>query len=298
MKKYILYLFMALASSAFLISCEKEELDSTSVIKDSQKEANEFDHWISKYYVEPYNIDLKYRMEDIESDMNYYLVPADYRQSVRIAKLMKFLCFEAYDEITGSKKFIWDNFPKLIHLVGSASYRNNGTMVLGTAEGGLKITMYYINALQLTPSFLNTYYFKTMHHEFTHILNQNKPYSTDFNMISGTNYVNDSWNSKYPDDATGNANCLKDGFISPYASSESAEDFAELLSIYVTSSPTEWNEKLTTAGTTGKGAIQQKFDIVYNYMLNSWNIDLDKLRSVVQRRQGEISTLNLDNLEN
>jgi substrate import-associated zinc metallohydrolase lipoprotein len=171
-------------------------------------------------------------------------------------------------------------------------------MILGTAEGGLKITMYYINALMLDPIFLNTYYFKTMHHEFTHILNQTKPYSTDFNMISGTDYVNDSWNSKYPDNPTGNANCLKDGFISPYASSEHREDFAELLSIYVTSTAAQWEQKLTTAGTTGRGKIQQKFDIVYNYMQNSWNIDLNELRAIAQRRQGEISTLDLDNLEN
>jgi substrate import-associated zinc metallohydrolase lipoprotein len=171
-------------------------------------------------------------------------------------------------------------------------------MELGTAEGGLKITLTYVNALQLDLTFLNTYYIKTMHHEFTHILNQTKPYSTDFDMISGPDYVNDSWNSKYPDNPTGNANCLMDGFISPYASSESREDFAELLSIYVTSSQTEWEQKLATAGSTGSGAIQQKFEIVYNYMRNSWDIDLDELRSIVQRRQGEISTLDFDNLEN
>jgi substrate import-associated zinc metallohydrolase lipoprotein len=283
---------MALVLSISFISCEQDELDPTSVIKDSQREENKFDIWIAKYYMAPYNIDLKYRMEDIESDMNYYLVPADYNQSIRLAKLMKFLCLEAYDEVTGSKRFIHDNYPKLIHLVGSAAYRNNGTMVLGTAEGGLKITIYYVNALQLNLTFLNTYYFKTMHHEFTHILNQTKPYTTDFDMISGIDYVNDSWNSAYNE-----TTCLQAGFISPYASSESREDFAELLSIYVTSTQAEWQQKLTTAGAAGREPIQQKFEIVYNYMRDLWDIDLDELRSVVQRRQGEISTLDLDNLE-
>lgn len=291
-KKILYYAFVALISSLCFSSCSNEELDSTSKIVDSQKEENEFDRWVLTNYVVPYNIDLKYRMESIESDLNYQLVPADYNQSVRLAKLMKYLCLEAYDEVTGSRNFIRSYYPKMIHLVGSAAYRNNGTMLLGTAEGGLKITMYYVNALILNIDFLNHYYIKTMHHEFAHILNQTKPYSTDFDQISGTEYVNDSWNTAYPNDA----DALKEGFISPYAASESREDFVELLSIYVTSTAEVWNQMLVTADTSGAAIINQKFEIVYNYMLNSWNIDLNKLRSVIQERQKNLSTLNLETL--
>ena len=46
----------------------------------------------------------------------------------------------------------------------------------------------------------------------------------------------------------------------------------------------------------GASIISAKFDIVYNYMLNSWNIDLNELRDVIQRRQGEIDTLDLETL--
>lgn len=258
MKRKILYYACTVwILSLCFLSCSDEELDSTSKIVDSQKEENEFDRWILNNYVLPYNIDFKYRMEDIESDMNYQLVPADYNQSVRMAKLMKYLCLEAYDVITGSKNFIRSYYPKMVHLVGSAAYRNNGTMILGTAEGGLKITMYYVNALKLDIGFLNEYYFKTMHHEFGHILNQKKPYSTDFDLISGPKYVNDSWNTAYTSDAA----AQKAGFISPYAASESKEDFVELMSIYVTSSADEWNKKITDAGTTGAPLINQKFEI-------------------------------------
>jgi substrate import-associated zinc metallohydrolase lipoprotein len=293
MKRKILYYTCTVWILSFcFLSCSNEELDSTSKIVDSQKEENEFDRWILNNYVLPYNIDFKYRMEDIESDMNYQLVPADYNQSVRMAKLMKYLCLEAYDVITGSKDFIRSYYPKMVHLVGSAAYRNNGTMILGTAEGGLKITMYYVNELKLDIGFLNHYYFKTMHHEFGHILNQKKPYSTDFDLISGSKYVNDSWNTAYTSDAA----AQKDGFISPYAASESKEDFVELFSIYVTSTAAEWNQKLTAAGTGGASLINQKFEIVYNYMLNSWDIDLNELRAVIQERQNNLSTLDLNTL--
>lgn len=290
MIKYIKYLSVLLAA-VLLVSCGEEKLDPTSQILDSSVEQNEFDEWLYDNYVLPYNIEFLYRMVYKESDMNYYLVPAEYDKSVQIAKLMIHLCLEAYDEVTGSRDFIRTYFPKMIHIIGSAAYRNNGTMVLGTAEGGLKITLYMINNLQLDPDYLNEYYFHTMHHEFAHILHQTKPYSSDFNMISGSQYVNDSWNSTFSDEEA-----LQNGFITPYASSEPNEDFVELLSTYITNTPKFWSDMLATAGKTGSGIIQQKFDIVYNYMKNTWGIDLDELRDIILQRQSEIGQLNLDTL--
>ena len=290
MKKYIRYIAAALFVTA-LVSCSEKPLDDESQIFDSTVKQNEFDKWLVKNYVEPYNIDFKYRIEIKESDRNYWLVPAEYSKSIKMAKLMLYLCLEPYNEITGSMEFIRNYYPKMIHLIGSAAYRNNNTMVLGTAEGGLKITMYYVNELRIDPDWLNTYYFKTMHHEFAHILNQTKPFSTDFNMISGSDYVTDAWSSRYTSDSA----AQKDGFISAYASSEANEDFVELLSIYVTNPASYWENMLANAG-AGASIINAKFDIVYNYMLNSWDIDLNELRDIIQERQGKLDELDLDNL--
>ena len=291
MIKYIKYLSVMLAAF-LLVSCGEEKLDPNSQILDSNVEMNEFDEWLVDNYVTPYNIEFIYRMEYIESDMNYYLVPAQYEKSVQIAKLMIHLCLQAYDEVTGDKEFIRTYFPKMIHIIGSAAYRNNGTMVLGTAEGGLKITLYMINSLQLDPDYLNEYYFHTMHHEFAHILHQTKPYSSDFEMISGTEYVKDTWNDAFKSDA----DAQQHGFITPYAASEANEDFVELLSTYITNTPKFWSDMLNTAGKDGAAIIEQKFDIVYNYMKNTWGIDLNDLRDVILKRQGEIDQLDLDNL--
>lgn len=291
MIKYIKYLSVMLAAF-LLVSCGEEKLDPNSQILDSNVEMNEFDEWLLDNYVTPYNIEFIYRMEYIESDMNYYLVPAQYEKSVQIAKLMIHLCLQAYDEVTGDKEFIRTYFPKMIHIIGSAAYRNNGTMVLGTAEGGLKITLYMINSLQLDPDYLNQYYFHTMHHEFAHILHQTKPYSSDFEMISGTDYVKDTWNDAFKNDA----DAQQHGFITPYAASEANEDFVELLSTYITNTPKFWSDMLKTAGKDGAAIIEQKFDIVYNYMKNTWGIDLNDLRDVILKRQGEIDQLDLDNL--
>ena len=290
MKKYIKYLAIA-AFAVFAASCQEKPLDPDSQILDSKVEQNEFDKWLVTNYVDTYNIMFKYRMEKNESDFNYWLVPATYENSIKMAKLMKFLCLEPYDVITGSREFIKSYYPKMIHLVGSGAYRNNGTFVLGTAEGGLKITMYFVNEMRLDPSYLNEYYFKTMHHEFAHILNQTKPYSTDFNTISGSEYVTDTWSDAWKSDAEAQQN----GFISKYASSEAGEDFVELLSIYVTNTEAYWNDIIKNAG-DGADIINAKFEIVYNYMLTSWNIDLNELRDEILARQGQIETLDLETL--
>ena len=297
MKKNKIYIFIVVLFAALFVSCSEDDLNSESVITEAQRVENDFDRWIVKHYVTPYNIDFKYRMEDIESDRDYNLIPADYTKSVQLAKLVEFLCLNVYDEVTGSKEFIRDYFPKMIHLVGSPAYKNNGDMILGTAEGGLKITLYNVNNINvLNVADLNYYYFKTIHHEFAHILHQTRPYPTAFKEISGSEYVKDSWSSAWGSGSAADAAALKAGFITPYASSAVDEDFVELIATYVTNTEATWAARLKTAGATGAPIINSKFEIVYNYMLDTWNIDLDVLRDTVLDHQERIGELDLNEL--
>jgi substrate import-associated zinc metallohydrolase lipoprotein len=77
-----------------------------------------------------------------------------------------------------------------------------------------------------------------MHHEFAHILHQTKNYSTDFNEITQDSYQSSSWVNLEDQDA------LWMGYVSPYASNETQEDFVEVLSIYVTHSAEYWEESI------------------------------------------------------
>lgn len=294
MKKNLIYLlFSVMLFSAALTACSEDDLSTTSVVRPTLTEETELDRWLDRNYIKPYNIQVKYRFEDIESSMGYYLTPASYEQSIAMAKLMRHMCLEAYDEITGSTEFIKSYFPKILFLVGSYAYKTNGSVVLGTAESGAKITLYNLDNLVPTAVNAKTAYFKTIHHEFGHILNQTKPYPTDFTEISGTDYVQDQCFEIYKTTES----ALQDGFISPYASKADGEDFVELISLYVNRTAEEWEEMLTTAGDTGRSKIEAKFEIVYNYMNNSWDIDLNKLREIVLRRAAEAPLLDFDSLD-
>ena len=293
MKKTILGLF-AFVCAFSGVSCSEDDLSGTSVIKPEQTTETPLDAWLYKNYIEPYNIEFRYRYEDMESDMIYDLTPANYEKSVQMAKLVKHLCLQAYDEVTGSRDFITSYFPKMVFLVGSPAYNNNGEVVLGTAEGGTKITLYAVNNMDPTNvDLLNEWYFKTIHHEFGHILNQTKPYPTDFAEISGPDYVQDQCFEIYKTTES----ALQKGFISPYASKADGEDFVELIALYVNRSAEEWEEMLTTAGDTGRPKIEAKFEIVSNYMKSTWNIDLNDLREIVLRRAEEAPNLDFDSLD-
>ncbi len=288
MKKILMYM-LAFTMSCSFWSCSEEELSSESIFDTSEVERNQFDQWLLQNYIYPYNIDFKYRMEDIESDMNYALVPAEAGNSVRMAKLVKYCWLEAYDEVAGID-FTRTYVPKVIQLIGSAAYDSDGFMVLGTAEGGLKITLYLVNSLQVNREFLNNYYFRTMHHEFAHILHQTKSYDPDFEKVSVGNYIGEDW--IYSSDTEAH----QAGFVTPYAQSEPNEDFVENIATYVIHPEEYWNALLEDAGDEGAAIILEKFGFVQNYLKDIWDIDINQLRDVVQRRTGELDLLDLDNL--
>ena len=283
MKRYILSIAIILAAFS-AASCVKETMSEKSVITVSETKKNDFDRWLEANFLLPYNIDFKYRFEMNESDMNYFTIPADYEYSIVMAHLVKYLCVETYDEVAGIS-FTRSYFPKMFFLTGEWEYRNNGTIILGTAEGGKKIFLAGVNLLpqyMKTAEDLNHYYIKTIHHEFTHILNQTIDYPVDFAMITGTSYVADSWS-----DAPYNNEFLQNGYITAYAQHSDGEDFAEMLSEYITHSEAWWEEQISKAGAKGS-LINAKLDIVRNYMLDSFNIDIDVLRATVLRRQQDV----------
>ena len=63
--------------------------------------------------------------------------------------------------------------------------------------------------------------------------------------------------------------------------------------MYVTNSQETWNEWMQQAGAEGADLISQKLDIVRDYMLSNFNIDIDELRDVIQRRQDEVMNGNV-----
>lgn len=317
MNKYILSLVLLLGAAIGFSSCSSDEPNSTSIFNtteaavDTASATYQFDSWLYTNYVQVYNLDFRYKMQDVGADMDYNLVPAEYDKAVDLAVLSKYLWFDVYKGVVGID-FLKSYGPRIIHLIGSPAYNAaNGTMILGLAEGGLKVSLFRVNYLDVNDFLsLNEYYFKTMHHEFAHILHQTKTYPKEFNLLSVGNYEPFKWQER--DEKV----VASLGFTSPYASSETREDFAETVANYITKTDAQWAQILDWAsknwtlqesstnvyveggesdGVDGKAVILQKVSIVRQWFKDSWGVDLDSLRSVVQYRQ---SHFNIDSLRN
>lgn len=303
----IIRLILTLTIAACMGACSEDSLDSQSIFNTKPSEKNEFDNWLTKNYVTPYNIAFNYKYDDKESNNDYNLAPAEYDKAIALALMMKHIWMDTYAELAG-EDFVKSYCPRVMQLIGSPAYNSKGEVVQGTAEGGLKITLYNVNIIDIddplidvespfwdpenpaTEKDLNNWFFHTMHHEFGHILQQKKNYPTDFNLISVADYKAGDWVNVAGEDAPSL------GFVSKYASMEANEDFVEVLSAYITHSPEGWQRILNLANDSGKEKILAKLEIVRDYMKGSWQIDIDKLRDIFLRRATEVHSLDLRTL--
>lgn len=248
MKKYIYSLMLTAGLAAGFVSCSEDEIEGT--IFDTTEEVldpNSFTYALDKFaqdnFLEPYNMRFLYRIEDIETDMTYNLVPATYEKAMEMAALMKYLWLDVYKENVPDKTFLAKYAPKMLQLLGSPAYNpTSGTETVGLAESGVKISLYKVNELDVNNiEDLNEDYFKTMHHEFSHILHQTKVYPESFQEISTGNYDGFGWQDR----ADVEARTL--GFVTPYGSSGVSEDWVETIANYIVKNDTEWNKILEDA---------------------------------------------------
>ncbi len=309
-----------MALALLTVSCGKEQLDMESHIHESVNELTDFDKWLEENYRAPYNISFLYRYEDIQTDMTYNLAPAEEIYSRILAKMLKYLWIDVYSECGGTD-FMRKHSPRMLQIVGSGGWNDNGTTNIGFAEGGQKITLnagnwmvrgeqwdetrpwtkpwikiHYVNGVDETDGYsveivnrekINGYFLHFAHHEYAHILHQTINYPNEFKTISPTGYVS-QWQNLSESEA------LKLGFVTNYAAGSASEDFVEVLSIYVSVSDDEWETKLRNAGSEGTRIINKKLEMVKSYMKSSWKIDLDRMREVMDRRYNDIAELDWD----
>ena len=313
--KKALYISALLVLATSLFSC-KEKLDPESIFPkideslDPTSYSFQLDSFCKKNFLDVYNVEFRYQMQDISSDMQFNLVPCSYDDAITMAVMAKYLWWDAYTSVTGSPEFLKTYGPRIICLIGSAGHKSTGSVVLGVAQGGIKVTLHAVNYVDPSNvATLNEYYFKTMHHEFSHILHQTKTYPAEFRTISQGWYLPNGWEDRSEQEARSL------GFTGNYGSSQEREDFVEIIANYIVKTDDEWEAMMSDAskgwkqdddgtlhqleddpdGIDGPAVIEQKLTIARTWMRDEWNIELDSLRKEVQTRQ---ANMNIDSLRN
>lgn len=299
MKKQ-LFLFTLLAAA--LVGCRYDEVDKdhsiiVDPIIDPSSPTYKFDQYTQTRFGKTYNVEIIYRWRDNATSASYNLVPVRLSRIDTIAHLTHYLWFDVYDQMVDTN-FLKIYGPRMIQYIGSKGYNSNGTVTLGSADGGIKILLYGMNELNIHDiKELNQYAFHVMHHEFSHILHQTKTYPKEFEFISMGLYDPDQWQNQK------DTVMHRRGFVTPYASSAPHEDFVEIISTYVTNyagRPTEswsWDEILEDAAKgkpspadtlNGAQVIINKLEMARTWLKDKYEINIDSLRNEVMRRQQRI----------
>ncbi len=310
--KKINYILSLAVLSAMMIACSDDQVDVEKTLLTLEQEPvkTEFDKYLDRHYKIPYNIDFDYRFEDADKtdrEKDFQLIPVKPVKALEVAKIIEYICLDSYKKIA-PKGFLKKYFPKKLRIIGSGPYDARGNEILALATEGLEITLYHINKFGLKEVIKDVngkkmtvlegdkgetakLYSRVIIHEFSHIMHHKVDYPRRFRTISGKDYLGGGWSESSEEEA------YKKGFLSPYARKEYNEDFVEVLSFYVISSDEEWSKIIEKAGKEGASKINNKLEIVKNYMLDVWNVDLDQLKSEIQNRLKNLSTLDLTKMD-
>lgn len=289
-----LKIFTAILGLSLAIACGKEEL-SGSIFQDPEERSSEFDLWLQRNYVDPFNIRFEYRMPDRETNFSYWVSPPNVRESIMIAKLLKFTTIEAMiemmatdDENVDPALFVKSYFPKVIFLVGSFEISNTGTTNLASAENGLQINILGVNFFTVEKDAVRIA--GTMLHEFTHILDGIYACPAEYKDVTPDGYVG----SRY---STLGNDYLQNGYVSNYARSSVAEDIAETCGRLISLTDAEWEAMYAAAGNEAGAKLRMKHEIVRKWLLDSYGVDARKWSEIYHRRISELDSLDWVSLD-
>ncbi len=294
MKKYI-SMILAACSVLVMSSCTKDEVSSESIFKEENHRCTEFDSWLQRNYVEPYNVRFEYRMPDRETSFNYWVSPPNIKESIMIAKLIKFTTLEAMvemmssgDETEDPALFVKSYFPKVLFLVGSFEISSSGSTALASAENGLQINILGVNFFE---------YHKdaeriagTMLHEFTHILDGIHGSPAEFKDITLSDYVGDRYTSLTEDP-------YQKGFVSNYARSHYSEDVAETGGRLISLTEEEREAMIAKAGPVGGPLMRKKYDMLKKWLKDSYGVDSERWCEIYHRRIAQLDSLDWESLD-
>ena len=274
MKKLFKYTFLFLI--LLVVSCDdpyNSEVDEskTNYVGNPTTEPTALDNWLFDNFTSPYNIEVKYRWDVSELEVNKTLVPPIPAKTQTIMEVVKDAWIEPYTEVAG-ETFLKTYCPKQFVLVGSPNYNPGGTITLGTAEGGRKIVLFTINEFDETQRSMIKEQMHTVHHEFAHILHQNIAYSPEYKLITRGDYTADWYNIPLAD-------AQAKGFITSYAMSGPDEDFVEMIAMMLTEGERGFDRIVCgIPSEEAQSLIRQKQQIVKGYFVEAYRIDFDKLQ--------------------
>jgi substrate import-associated zinc metallohydrolase lipoprotein len=266
----IAFVFLILA-----FSCSEKD----TILKDSNLDTtipvlNATDIYLRENYTAPYNIEVFYEWNENRVDFNRFLFPPTINKVIPAMEAVKTIWLETYREVAGDE-FVKLIAPREILLVGGINLNPSGTITLGVAEGGIRITFFNTDLVDLKDRDQLIRFVSTIQHEYTHIINQTVPFDEEnYEQITPSGYTAQWFNSSISE-------ARELGFISDYARSNETEDFAEMVTALLSNNNESYNAIIDgITSEQAKADIRTKEALVVNYFKSEFDLDIYELQRV------------------
>lgn len=255
--------------------------------KEYDLELSALDEYIEENFVEEYNMAIRYRYVDRYVNRDERVTPPKLEVVRPMLDFIQNFWINPYKETTNGEIFFRSHVPPEIIFLGGLIYNSDGTVTLGQADAGARVTFTNVNAIDTEDDNWRTTQLQTVYHEFSHIVHQRYKLPTAFETITTAGYTSaGSWFNLT------NAEALARGFVSPYATSSPNEDFAETVAFFLVDPNFYENyinqEDCTSAECAaenqGKAYIAEKVSAIIEHYQKVTGIDLEELRVKLQNK--------------
>jgi substrate import-associated zinc metallohydrolase lipoprotein len=285
MKTKIVYALFIL--QAFLTGgCYDDEKISLPVKSYSPSE-DELDQYIQENYTDEYGVAVRYKFVDRYVDPNKRVTPPELEVVKPMLDFLTDFWIEPFLEAENGEDFFRRYVPAEVIFIGSAIFNSDGTITLGVADAGARITLTEVNIIDTEDEEWIFRQLGTIYHEFAHIMHQRYNLPPNWKQISPEGYTSSgSWYNLTDEEA------LQRGFVSPYATSSFNEDFAELVAfllyhpdfytIYMEDEPCTTTD--CEARNSGRAKLRTKYNAILNHYKQNTGVDLLEVRKLVQEK--------------
>ena len=297
------------------VACSEDKLSGNSVIDENktQIEATELDNWILNNITKPYGIEVIYRWEKNSNSDGVYIYPPKIEKVRAVLEAVKELGLDTYllKEV-GGKDFLLGRLPIKLYLYGGGNPDENGVERLYNPQlTAAEMCIYNVNEFEPTDFDKVFVLMRSVHHQLAKRLMQFVSYDRDkFYAISGHRYTGTTESIAAP---LGYAKTGKErfgldnyankrGFYTMLSFLSAEDDFAEIISSTLTSTPKEVYDAGVAASTPdtdvdpevnaryAKEAEQAykefiaKQTFVNEYVQKEWHINLKQMQVISVRR--------------
>ncbi len=287
MKTRYYYYGLLLVFAFLAASCYKEE-EVNKPVKEVPFSDDVLDQYVQENFIDPYGVAVRFKFVDRYVDQTKRVSPPRREVVIPMLDFLTTFWIEPFVDVENGDRFFRNHVPAEVIFIGSSIYNEDGTVTLGTADAGARITLTEVNDIDMANKQWIIRQLGTIYHEFAHIMHQRYNLPPNWQQISPNGYTSSgSWYNLSEEEA------LRRGFVSPYGTSSYNEDFAELVAFLLFDEgffDIYMNDEACPSGgdcaarNEGRVMLRRKYNAVLSHYEQNTGVDLLQVRALIQQK--------------